>query len=57
MERYLDLGSVSAVKREASRLNELIAAANKTDLGPHLPQPLLDIEALVNAWSEARRRP
>ena len=57
MERYLDLGSVRAVKREAARLNELITAANKTDLGPHLPQPLLDIEALVSAWSEARSQP
>ncbi len=38
MQRDLDLSSVSQGRRQADALNEAVQAANKTDLGPHLPQ-------------------
>ena len=50
METYLNLPSETAVKTQASQLNERIEAANKTDLGPLLPQALLDVDTLVAAW-------
>ena len=52
MESYLTLSSAAQVRRQADALNDVIQAANKTVLGPHLPQPMLDADALVRAWSD-----
>ena len=56
MESYLALPTAASVKRKALKLNETISAANKTYLGPHLPQPLLDVDTLVNHWNRERRK-
>ena len=56
MEGYLTLPTAASVKRKALQLNETITAANKTDLGPHLPQPLLDVDGLVTDWTRERTK-
>ncbi len=56
METYLTLASAASVKAQALKLNVKIEAANKTDLGPHLPQPLLDIDALMSQWAAERTK-
>ena len=38
------------MKFQAKQLNQEITEANQTDLGPMLPQPLLDIEQLCLEW-------
>ncbi|MEE2757735.1 MAG: DUF1992 domain-containing protein [Myxococcota bacterium] len=53
MESYLALSSAAQVRRQADALNKVIQAANKTDLGPHLPQQMLDVDALIRTWLDA----
>ena len=48
METYLTLPSIAQLRTQADHLNEAIEKANQTDLGPLLPQPLIDIDARVS---------
>lgn len=48
--KYLNISHVDMVIHQAKQLNTEIIAANKTHLGPMSPQPLLDIDTLVNEY-------
>ena len=50
LEAYANFKSEGRVRREATKLNEEIQEANKTDLGPLLPQALLDVESICSQW-------
>ena len=50
MSIFLDMPSEARVRRQAEALNQQIAQANKTHLGPLLPQKQLDIDALCSEW-------
>lgn len=50
LDTYIALPSVFTLKRQAQKLNEEIQVANKGELGPMLPQPLLKIEELCIEW-------
>ena len=52
MESFLGLKTEAVVRQQAESLNKMIVAANNTDLGPHLPQALLDIDALIDRWRQ-----
>ena len=54
LESYLDTPTLPAVQRQIEKLNETIQVANTTDLGPLLPQPLLDVERLSSEWLRNR---
>lgn len=54
METFLQLPSVWTLRKKASRLNEEIQATNRGDLGPLLPQKLLDIDDLSHQWRAHR---
>ena len=42
------------VRKQANQLNVEIQNANKGNLGPLQPQPMLDVEELVKAWRRDR---
>ena len=56
METYLTLPSIAQLRTQADHLNEAIEKANQTDLGPLLPQPLIDIDARVAEWTAHQKR-
>ena len=47
---YYLLYSEAEVRSQGEKLNKEIQKANNTDLGPLLPQNLLDVEALCKKW-------
>lgn len=54
LESYLSLHSEKMVKNQAEALNQEIRRANQGDLGPLMPQPLLNTRELCKNWRTQR---
>ena len=52
---YLLIYSEDELKRQARKLNQKITEANKTDLGPLLPQQQMNIDDLVANWRQNQK--
>ena len=54
LSKYYKLSNIELVKFQAEQLNRDIIEANKGDLGPLLPQELLDIDQICKDWEIAQ---
>jgi len=54
LKQFMALPTETRVRLEAAKLNEEIRIGNR-NLGPMLPQPLLDAEDLCRRWRQGRR--
>jgi len=50
------LYSEAEVRLQANKLNDTIVKVNNTDLGPLLPQNLLDVEVLCKKWRQHNQK-
>jgi hypothetical protein len=53
LEAFESFETEAKVQREAIDLNAQISRANGTELGPLMPQVLLDVDALCRRWRAA----